>query len=337
MIHRPGLERRRTLLSLGAALAIHAVAVAVVTLLAGLGQLQVTEPQGSIDVQLEPPPLTEATAGTPSSVPETVALPSSSSVATGASGVRAAAAVAAGSGSTGGPAARPTDGFVVPTPRVQAAASASPLPSGSTFREAGERTGVAESLPDVQGPAPSIAAGQGGSGTGQGAVTGAAQAQRSGEGVLVTGQGGSGTAGTLDLSQLDKTIAGAGTGGGGTGSGTGSGTAGAGAGQGGAGGTGPGDYTVVWDTPDAARGRELLSAALPKVPQWVGTQGLTLSVTVSFTLQPDGVVSSVTLEQSSGYADVDSAMLDAIRRWRFTASRGAAAARGLIPYVIKAR
>jgi TonB family protein len=68
----------------------------------------------------------------------------------------------------------------------------------------------------------------------------------------------------------------------------------------------------------------------------VSTQGLTLSVAVGFTLMPDGVLSGVSLQQSSGYADVDAAVIDAIRRWRFTAARGGSAVKGVIPYVIQA-
>jgi TonB family protein len=67
----------------------------------------------------------------------------------------------------------------------------------------------------------------------------------------------------------------------------------------------------------------------------VSAQGLSLSVTVSFTLLPDGVIGGVSLQQSSGYADVDAAVIDAIRRWRFTPAEGAPPARGLIPYVIR--
>jgi TonB family protein len=94
---------------------------------------------------------------------------------------------------------------------------------------------------------------------------------------------------------------------------------------------------VVWDQPDASEGRVLLSRIDPKLPAWVSKQGLTLSVTVSFVLMPDGAVSVVFMARSSGYADVDSAFKDAIRRWRFTAAKGAGPVTGLIPYVINPR
>jgi TonB family protein len=165
--------------------------------------------------------------------------------------------------------------------------------------------------------------------------------------VAVSGSGGTGTGGNLDLSQLDKAISGSqagGTGKAGGGSGQGTGTqAGTGTGTGGGtgtvkggGGSGSGTYSVVWDQPDASKGRNLVSAPSPRIPSWVSSQGLTLRVTVAFTLTQSGVISTVTVEQSSGYADVDAAVIDAIRRWRFTPSKATGTVDGVIPYVIKA-
>jgi TonB family protein len=152
--------------------------------------------------------------------------------------------------------------------------------------------------------------------------------------------------GTLDLSALDKAMAGSGTGtrgtGGAAGAGGSGGTAGGVTGSGTGGGvpgsaiTGPG-YTVLWDQPEASKGREVLKAVTPSVPAWVGKQGMTLSVTVSFTLGADGVLSGVTVEKSSGYADVDSEVVRAIRQWRFSTAPGAGPVRGLIPYKITSR
>ncbi len=98
-----------------------------------------------------------------------------------------------------------------------------------------------------------------------------------------------------------------------------------------------GDYRVVWDQPDASKGRELVSVAAPKIPKWVSTQGLLLSVTVAFVLMPDGVVSVASMTRSSGYADVDSAFMEAIRHWRFTAAQDAGSNTGLVLYLIKAQ
>ncbi len=112
--------------------------------------------------------------------------------------------------------------------------------------------------------------------------------------------------GSQDLSQLDKPLAGQ-------------------------------SYSILWSGAGSGRGRTLVSTTSPKLPAWVSAQGLTLSVTVSFTLLSDGTTGGVSLQQSSGYADVDASVVDAIRRWRFTSVEGAPPARGTIPYVIQAR
>ena len=106
---------------------------------------------------------------------------------------------------------------------------------------------------------------------------------------------------------------------------------------GGAGGTGQGGYSLTWDKPDASKGRAVLSSVKPKIPQWVSAQGLTMRVTVAFTLQPDGVVSAVSVERSSGYADVDSAVIEAVRQWRFTAASGGGPVKGVISHLINTR
>ena len=165
------------------------------------------------------------------------------------------------------------------------------------------------------------------------------------------GQTGKGSAGSLDLSQLDKSLARGSGGGSGTGTGralsararangSGAGGSGSGGGSGGAGtgGAGSGGYQVVWDQPEASTGRELLKPVQqPKMPPWVSSQGLTLSVTVAFTLMPDGLIGAVAVDRSSGYPQVDSAVLDAIRHWRFTAAKGTVLVKGVIPYVVKPR
>jgi TonB family protein len=62
-----------------------------------------------------------------------------------------------------------------------------------------------------------------------------------------------------------------------------------------------------------------------------------MTVIVSFTLEPEGVVSAVSVTRSSGYADVDSAVSDAIRRWRFTPANGGGPVKGGITHVINTR
>jgi len=298
----------------------------------------------SIDVQIASESSVPAAApsGIPAAAPRSTAVP-----AAGPGQPQAANGAAAGGGT---PAAAPGgilgsgSGYVIPTASgrsVDASASGGvPAASGPAFRETGGKTGVAESLPAVQAQpsVPTVPAASAGKGTG---AAGGTEQQRSGQGVLVSGSTGTGSSGNLDLNQLDKAIAGsAGTGKGGSGRGSSSSGTG-GTGTGGTGGGTPGSgtqgYNVIWDQPDASKGRELVSAPTPTIPSWVSTQGLTLYVTVAFMVSPEGIISSVTLEQSSGYADVDASVTEAIRRWRFSAVPGATSIRGVIPYLIKAK
>jgi len=351
-IHPMEADRKRTLASLAAALGIHAVVLIVVSLavtLSGPSSLALSTP---IDVQLD---LGREAMG------QTYSQGSGSGPATSSAQAPAAALPGPGTSASGG--------FVIPTVRGPVPDSAPSAGGGASFRESGGRTGAGGTLPAVQNqlPQPAVAASPQGRASGAGTAAGSAagNAQRSGEGVLVGPD--NGTAGPLDLRKLDQAIAGRGNGapaaagaasGAATG-GTGAGQAGGKAGQGGAaagqqgqagasagggsagGGSGAGgaggNYRVVWDQPDASKGRALLSRIDPKLPPWVSKQGLTLSVTVAFVLMPDGVVSGASMARSSGYADVDSAFLDAIRRWRFTAAKGAGPVTGVIPYVVKSK
>ena len=336
-IHPLEADRRRTLTSLAAALCIHVAVLAIMALAFALRGPS-TEFTMPIDVQIDSgregagQELSQGSAPGPASSPahaSTGALPSQGS---------------SGSG-----------GFVIPTVRTSSPDSAPPAGGGPSFRVAGWKTGSGAALPAVQNqlPPPAVAAGP--QGTSAGAAAGSsAGTQRSGEGVSV-GQSSS-TAGPLDLGKLDQAIAGRGAGtpgaagataGAGQSGGTpgqagaGGGRQGQGGGGGGTGGTGTGGtggagaYRVVWDQPEANKGRMLLSSVEPRLPAWVSKQGLTLTATVSFVVMPDGVVSVVSIERSTGYADVDSAFKDAIHRWRFSAAKGTLPMTGLIPYVVK--
>jgi TonB family protein len=143
--------------------------------------------------------------------------------------------------------------------------------------------------------------------------------------------------GSLDLSQLDKALAGrtfrtssslTGRKAGATGSASTNDGKGAGDGKG-------QGYSILWAGGGSLNGRALLSKIDPKVPAWVLKQGLTLSVTVDFALFADGTIGGVALQQSCGYADVDESVIDAIHRWRFSPAEGALPIRGLVPYVIR--
>lgn len=91
-------------------------------------------------------------------------------------------------------------------------------------------------------------------------------------------------------------------------------------------------FVIEWEDP--AAGREAVTMVLPRIPQWVLEQGLRLKVVVAFVLTPQGILSSVHLEKSSGYSEVDSAVLEAVRKWKFKAVRSNQRVRGRVPYKI---
>ena len=331
-IHPAQDDRKRTLTSLAAAVGVHAVILVVLTL---AFTLRSPSPEFTIpiDVQIDSgregagQELSQGSASGPG-------LPS-----------RAPGAAQQGKGSDA------SGGFVIPTVRGPAPDSAPNPGGGASFREAGGRTGTGGTLPPAQNqvlqPAGAESPAVSGSGAGFAAGAAAGSGQRSGEGVSVGESNGS--SGKLDYGKLDQALAGrqagtsgaagtqagAGQAGGSSGSGGGGGSPGrAGGGSGGRGGAGD----VLWDRPDANKGRMLLPPRVdPKLPAWVGKQGLTLSVIASFVVMPDGVVSLVSIDRSSGNAEVDSAVRDAISRWRFSAVKDAEPMRGLIPYVINPR
>ena len=102
-------------------------------------------------------------------------------------------------------------------------------------------------------------------------------------------------------------------------------------------GGGQGDFRFLWDQPEAGKARRLLSSSQPRIPEWVSKEGLSLTVLVSFTLTPDGLLSDVNVEASSGYNDVDEAVSEAVRLWRFSADPSARPIHGQIPYAVRAR
>lgn len=351
------IDRRRVLVSLAAAVGVHVVLLVAFALGLGSDRTRVF------------PPVTIELSGTEASAGAAGAAGAPGAAAGGAAGAPAASAAAAsapgaaavpkaGAAAAASAGSQSSDGFAIPTPRAQPAERAAASAGGPSFREAGGRTGTAKGIPSVPGPAeapavPPVQQGRG-SGSASTAGAGASAAQRSGTGVLVPGASGP-ASGPLDLGALDKALAGGGTGkpgarasggggtsGGGTG-GTGSaGKSGTGTGGGGGAGTGTGTgtgqgFNVLWDSQDAGKGRTLVFSVKPDLPAWVSEQGLTLSVKVSFTVLPDGFISAASIEKSSGYADVDARVMEAIRLCRFNSVPGAAPAAGTIPYLINPR
>jgi TonB family protein len=241
---------------------------------------------------------------------------------TGDSSPAAVAVQAPGSGTTGA-----ESDFVIPTPRAASQEQAA-AKNAQAFREEGGRTGVTAPLEaPVMQPKPQ----QEPAASNRSA---ASAPPAKGQGVLVQEQSPSG--GSLDLGSLDKALSGKGSGSGtvsGSGSGSGSGVS-SGSGSAVDSGSGAG---IQWDRPAAAKNRKPLFSLNPKIPSWVGTQGLTLTVTVSFTVSAEGTVSSPKVEKSCGYADVDAAVLEAVRFWRFTADATAPPLLGILPYMIRVR
>lgn len=143
----------------------------------------------------------------------------------------------------------------------------------------------------------------------------------------------------LDLSRLDRALGGEAAGTGTTSGGT-SGPAaapGAPAAPAAGGTSGPAkDYAIEWARPE--QGREAVSTPRPTVPRWVSEKGMSLQVTASFVLTPEGLLRDVQVERSSGYSDVDAAVLEALRRWRFDAAPpGSREVSGTIRYRIEPR
>jgi TonB family protein len=73
--------------------------------------------------------------------------------------------------------------------------------------------------------------------------------------------------------------------------------------------------SIVFDDPTL--GREPTSTPPPKIPKWVSEAGLRLTQEISFVLTPQGVLHSVRTVKSSGHSDVDTAVLAAVRGWKF--------------------
>jgi TonB family protein len=89
---------------------------------------------------------------------------------------------------------------------------------------------------------------------------------------------------------------------------------------------------IEWTNPSF--GRNPTQTPRPAIPAWVSRQGVRLTVVVSFVLTPQGVLQDVKVEQSSGYSDVDSAVQDALRRWKFPSISTSDYVTGRIPYTI---
>jgi periplasmic protein TonB len=111
---------------------------------------------------------------------------------------------------------------------------------------------------------------------------------------------------------------------------------GAAPGTGGAGASSAGSPLITWA--NAGQQRKLLSPAPPPdIPQWVKKEGIDLKVIVTFDVTPEGQTTGVFTAQSSGYPDVDAAVLDSVRKMKFNPAQGAGISRGTVNYIIRTR
>jgi TonB family protein len=97
-----------------------------------------------------------------------------------------------------------------------------------------------------------------------------------------------------------------------------------------------GSPVISWEDADVQRA--LISAAPPPdIPQWVKKEGVDLKVVVSFSVTAGGQTTLVSTALSSGYTDVDSAVLDSVRKMKFNPVPGADLARGTVSYLIRTK
>ncbi|MBA7639490.1 hypothetical protein ES703_47148 [subsurface metagenome] len=92
---------------------------------------------------------------------------------------------------------------------------------------------------------------------------------------------------------------------------------------------------IVWD--DASSKRILTSSGSQpeiEIPYWVKREGLDLRVGISFAVTPEGHTTPVEIRISSGYSDVDTAILDAVRKMTFNPDPGSKIVTGTITYII---
>ncbi|MGM0381372.1 MAG: energy transducer TonB [bacterium] len=63
--------------------------------------------------------------------------------------------------------------------------------------------------------------------------------------------------------------------------------------------------------------RDPLTRPLPTMPDWLEEEGEKVRVTVSYDVNREGHLEDITITGSSGYRAVDSAVLEALREWRY--------------------
>jgi TonB family protein len=309
------MSRERLLASIALALVVHALAFLLLELFLKLRHERLPEYSGPMFVQLEEQPVVQRAR-------ESAALPAAQPAAAGEPGEAPQAVTRTG------------EGPVVAQP-IRPAVEEPPKPKGPQFRMEGApaqesaQEQAAQTLPSGRGfqitsTEPTLPP----SGTqSKGAPLRAEE---------VSPQGQTGQAPALPLESVDKALAQAGgakAGGAGTAAGSpagGPGQAGAGTAQ-----AAREGISIVWEEP--AQGREPTFTPRPVIPKWVSDAGLRLTAEVDFVLTPQGVLSSVRIYKSSGYSDVDSSVLEALRRWKFKPVAGRTSVKGRVGYLILPR
>lgn len=305
--------RERLWTSVGLAVALHAVTFVLLQLFLVLRSETPPSYSGPLFVQLEEVPVIQQARQPAPSAPAPRPAP-----------IREEGTSAAPAPSNAASAAAPA------APPLRPAEQTEPKPSGSPFRMEGA---AAQEAPPAQGPL--RPAGEGVQSPSEEPTLPAAGVQK--PGAPLRAEAPTKEAGpTLPLEAVDRALAGGRTGEAGARTSTGPSTAstsGPAAGQtGGTGTVSREGISILWEDPAAGREPILMPKAV--VPDWVRRAGLTLTTEVNFVLTPQGVMQTVRVGKSSGYSDVDTAVLEALRRWKFKPVAGRTNINGRVRYLI---
>ena len=94
------------------------------------------------------------------------------------------------------------------------------------------------------------------------------------------------------------------------------------------------EVEIEWNEP--AEGRDFERRVEPEVPDVVKDEGLTVTAVYAFVLTPEGLLTQLTLQKSSGYSEVDIAAKEALRRWKFRQIQGTKQVKGSVRITMSA-
>lgn len=94
------------------------------------------------------------------------------------------------------------------------------------------------------------------------------------------------------------------------------------------------DGGIVIEWADATEGRRALKEVKPEIPEGVAVGVPLLKVTISFKLLSSGILTDLKVVSSSGYSEIDTAAIEALRQWQFEPIASDITVTGKIPYVI---